>query len=444
MSFVVTGCFDFTANSKFQRDGKAQVDVELAVSMQLAALASGLNQSDNTKGDLLDGCQQAWAKDNLPVGIRSVSISRGTRGEMMTCTARFVVDDPVKAAAAWKPPADRDEGLKISRFSFEQLSPKAYRLAADLEASPTRNDPANDQNPFMAGFLAAMAGHYITVSMTADRIENTTGELSNEARTVTWKLPITMLMSPPVGFRQEIRADIIYDNQSWFDRLLESVGLGGTSSPPPAQAKAPLAPFDEKAEARTKLAADLLTSQKQLVGAQAALQQAQDELQAADRSLAEKRVLTEQITVANARFWYSAQRFGSDEPVISFTLENKGKIAIKRIFMEGTLQTPGRSVPWLKETFNSEVPGGIEPGEKHKFDLAPNRFGEWGKVPKDVVGTAVLTLRLVAFEDPSGQKLGDESESLSKRAKAEERKGELEGRVKSLENRIGELTQQLK
>jgi hypothetical protein len=419
------------------------VDVELAVSMQLASLASGLNQGNNTKGDLLSGCQQAWAKDNLPTGIRSVSISRGTRGEMMTCTARFIMDDPVKVAATWKPPTARDEGLNISRFSFERLSPKAYRLAAALEASTVRNDPAKDQNPFMAGFLAAMAGHYVTVSMTADRIENATGELSNEARTVTWKLPITMLISPPAGFRQELRADIIYDNQSWFDRILESVGLGGTPGMPPAQAKAPPAPIDERAEARTKLAADLLTSQKQLVEAKAALQQAQDELQDADRGLAEQRALTERIAVADARFWFHAQQIGGDEPIISFTLENNGKIAIKRVFMEGTLQTPGRSVPWLKETFNSEVRGGIEPGEKHKFDLAPNRFGEWGKVPKDAVGTAVLTLRLLAFENPSGQKLGDESELLAKRTKAEERKGDLEGRLKSLEIRIGELTKQL-
>src|SRR5262249_44093685 len=150
-----------------------------------------------------------------------------------------------------------------------------------------------------------------------------------------------------------------------------------------------------------------------------------------------------QITVSDARFWYQAQRYGRDEPVISFTLDNKGRIAIKRIFMEGTLQTPGRSVPWLKETFNHEVRGGIEPGEKQKFDLAPNQFGEWGKVPKEAAGTAVLTLRVVAFEDPSGKKLGDDSEFVARRQKAEDRKGELEQRVRSLETKIIDLTKQL-
>jgi hypothetical protein len=61
-----------------------------------------------------------------------------------------------------------------------------------------------------------------------------------------------------------------------------------------------------------------------------------------------------------------------------------------------------------------------------------------------VVGTAVLTLRLIAFEDSSGQKLGDESEFVVKRAKAEERKAELDRRKQSLESRIGELTKQLR
>lgn len=443
MALAVAGCFDFTADSKFQRDGKAQVDVELAVSMQLAAIASGLKQGDSGKSDQLSACQDAWAKDNLPPGIHLLSISKGTRGEMMTCTARFEVDDPVKAAAAWSPPADREEGLKVTRFSFERLSPKAYRMVAALEAGPIKNDAAKEQNPFMAGFLAAMTGHYITVSMTADRIENTTGQLGNEARTVTWKLPITMLVNPPAGFKQELRADIVYDNQSWFDHILESVGLGETRNTPAPQAKTQLTPIDPKAEERTRLAADLLTSQKQLGEAKTELQQAQDELRTTDRSLAEQRALRDQVPVGNARFWYHAQQYGSDEPVISFMLENKGKIAIKRIFMEGTLQTPGRSVPWLKETFNSEVRGGIEPGEKRQFDLAPSRFGEWGKVPKDVVNGAVLTLRLIAFEDPSGQKLGDESELQAKRLKGESNKSELEQRVRSLESRISELEKQL-
>ena len=62
VSLALTGCFDFAANSKFQRDGTAQVDVELAVSMQLAAFAAGVGKNDGSSGDPLKNCQDSYGE----------------------------------------------------------------------------------------------------------------------------------------------------------------------------------------------------------------------------------------------------------------------------------------------------------------------------------------------------------------------------------------------
>ena len=229
--------------------------------------------------------------------------------------------------------------------------------------------------------MAAMAGHYITISITADRVENATGEVSNESRTVTWKLPVSMLMIPPPEFRQDIRADIIYDSQSWFDHLLSSVRFWKFTERPGDHAQSQQSPIvDAKKEQRSQLAAELLSSQKLLNEAKTSLVEAQSELEAANRRLAEQQALIEKILITKPRFWFNAQKYGPDQAVISFTLENKTTIAIKGISMEGTLQTPGRSVPWLKDSFSHDIKGGVEPGERREFDLTPNMFGEWGKV----------------------------------------------------------------
>jgi hypothetical protein len=129
-----------------------------------------------------------------------------------------------------------------------------------------------------------------------------------------------------------------------------------------------------------------------------------------------------------------------NEPVLSFTITNKGDVPAKRIFLEGTLQTPGRAVPWVKDSFNYEIPGGLEPNESQRLDLAPNMFSDWGKVPQDAVDGAVLTLILTAFEDASGKRFGQDEEDADRVAA---RRKALEDAIQELQRRIADLQKQL-
>ena len=119
------------------------------------------------------------------------------------------------------------------------------------------------------------------------------------------------------------------------------------------------------------------------------------------------------------------------QPVVSFTIQNKGNIPLKRIFLEGNLQTPGRAVPWIKDSFSYEIRGGLEPNETQSLNLAPNMFSDWGKVPQDAVAGAVLTLTLTAFEDASGKRFGQDTGDSDRAARSVFRKDRKSTRLNS-------------
>lgn len=109
------------------------------------------------------------------------------------------------------------------------------------------------------------------------------------------------------------------------------------------------------------------------------------------------------FVVSEARFYKELDVLGLRNPAIELSIENKTTHPISRAYFKGTLATPGRSVPWLEEDFNYEIPGGLEPGEKVKWSLSPNRFSSWGSV--DVPPDAVLTVEVVKLDGANKETL---------------------------------------
>jgi hypothetical protein len=189
---------------------------------------------------------------------------------------------------------------------------------------------------------------------------------------------------------------------------------------------------DERKKARD---AALAVYREQLAKAKAALNDGRIQTGEAQRARAEQQVILQSVKVSNARFAYQKSGF-LDEPTISFTISNQGTIPLKRIFMHGRVQTPGRAIPWVDADFNYEFPGGLEPKETKTLNLSPNMFSDWGKVPKEAAKGTVLDLALTAFEDASAKKYGRDAaseESISEREKA------LEDGIKTLEDKIKQL-----
>ena len=110
--------------------------------------------------------------------------------------------------------------------------------------------------------------------------------------------------------------------------------------------------------------------------------------------------------MSKSRFYQKAQAYGlGNQPIIEITVNNGTGSAVARAYFKGTIASPGRSVPWLVESFNYSISGGLEPGETQSWSLAPNQFSDWGKVeaPKD----AIFTVTVERLDGADGKPLFD-------------------------------------
>jgi hypothetical protein len=119
----------------------------------------------------------------------------------------------------------------------------------------------------------------------------------------------------------------------------------------------------------------------------------------------EDRVKLASFEVKRSRFYKrkSGTYYITEEPIIELTVRNGTDKAISRAYFTGTLSSPNRTIPWLKDDFNYSISGGLEPGEEATWFLSPNMFSEWGtvKAPSD----AVLTVEVKQLDDANGEEL---------------------------------------
>lgn len=222
---MLSGCFEASADGKFQPNGAVEMAVELGVSAQFLAMA----QNKPGEAGLLESCGTIQRHDEVPKGMKVLSASRGTKGDKITCKVVLLIDDPVAAASEFKRAAKDDDPLIIDAISITRLGSGGYRLLAAIEANPQAVQPAGNNNSGMEAMGRAMAvamtaNHYLSLSVTAQRIEKATGEMSVDGRTSTWKLPVSLLVAPVAGFRQDIKADIIF-SETWIDKARRFIGL---------------------------------------------------------------------------------------------------------------------------------------------------------------------------------------------------------------------------
>jgi hypothetical protein len=117
------------------------------------------------------------------------------------------------------------------------------------------------------------------------------------------------------------------------------------------------------------------------------------------------KIMLAKFEVKRSRFYKRKQGtyYVTEEPIIELTVMNGTDKAVSRANFTGTLASPHRSVPWIKDNFNYKISGGLEPGEEVTWYLAPNMFSDWGKVdaPKD----AVLTVEVKQLDGPNGEEM---------------------------------------
>lgn len=118
---------------------------------------------------------------------------------------------------------------------------------------------------------------------------------------------------------------------------------------------------------------------------------------------AEARTHLAKFEVVRSRFYKQKRDFLGAEPIIELTVRNGTGQAVSRAYFVGTLASPNRSVPWLKDEFNYSISGGMEPGEEAHWKLSPNMFSNWGKV--DAPADAIFTVTVEQVDGADGKPL---------------------------------------
>ena len=208
----------------------------------------------------------------------------------------------------------------------------------------------------------------------------------------------------------EVRASLPEATRSQFDSALQmlafsEVSLGSIL----AEGATPGALLGKmKDQLEGKSAADVIATADSIRTAHEAKER--------DQALQEIRELEEQkgkadqarqdlakFVVVRSRFYTRRDALDMTEPVIELTVRNGTSHPISRAYLMGTLATPGRSVPWLKDSFNYRIRGGLEPGEQASWTLSPGMFSDWSRA--HAPGDAVLTVEVVRLDGPDDKPL---------------------------------------
>lgn len=214
---------------------------------------------------------------------------------------------------------------------------------------------------------------------------------------------------------ERVRSSLPEDRRAKFDEAVATIGmskidLGGAlaaamagKTPNPEQmigeAKAAL---NGKTADEIIAAADKIVAERKAKERDAALKEIAELVKERDAAKLAAAELAK-FEILRAKFSQQKDFIGMKQPRIELRVKNGTGKSISRAYFVGTLSSPGREVPWLKEDFNYPIAGGIEPGEEKTWQLAPNSFSPWGAVdaPKD----AGLNVTVTRLDGPDGEPL---------------------------------------
>jgi len=212
---------------------------------------------------------------------------------------------------------------------------------------------------------------------------------------------------------KKARASLPAEKRQKFDEAVMVVslkevagaGLSALATQSPAQL-----PARASAKLHGKTALEIIAEADAIGAERAVRERAQalseiKELETKRERTAAVRVELRKFEVSRSRLHLVPQPFGRPRPVIEISVKNGMNDTVARAYFKGTVASPGRAVPWIKEDFSYQIAGGVEPGETADWSLAPSPFGAWGKadVPKD----AIFTVEVVKLDGPDGQVLYD-------------------------------------
>ncbi|MBN9222727.1 MAG: hypothetical protein J0I79_32750 [Mesorhizobium sp.] len=185
----MSGCFDLEQDLAFRRDGTATANVRIAVDATALAMAKDVNSK--------------WCSTEKLLSSKGITgtAERTTEGRDEVCTVSFsgTTDDLVAALSNANIGGDKRQGVQLNRVG------ENYEFIVNFPSLKPTDKYAND--PMAQGLrtliLAKMSGRRIAWAVTAPRIIETSGTISEDGRTATYSRPLASVLSSdqPTTFR---------------------------------------------------------------------------------------------------------------------------------------------------------------------------------------------------------------------------------------------------
>jgi uncharacterized protein DUF6694 len=202
-----------------------------------------------------------------------------------------------------------------------------------------------------------------------------------------------------------VREALTQEQRARFDSALQVLAFSqfdlGAVFTQPAAVTAGKLETDVKALLNGKTGAQVIAAADSIIRARDAKEMR--ELEARKDSADRARTDMQRFVVVRSRFYKRPSAFGLSDPIVELTVRNGTGHAISRAYFLGTLASPGRSVPWVKDEFSYQIRGGLEPGEEASWRLSLNMFGDWGSVKAP--SEAILTVEVVRLDGADGNTL---------------------------------------
>jgi hypothetical protein len=186
---LVAGCFDIKQDLKFRSDGTATANIRIAVDASLLAMAK---RSDSK-----------WCSSDKLLSASGIvgNAEQTTAGGDEICSLSFSgrTDDFIAALSNASVGGDKKQRVELNRVGED------YEFVVNFPSLKPTNKHADD--PMVQGFktilLANMSGKSIAWTVTAPRIIESSGTISEDGRTATYSRPLASALSSdkPTTFR---------------------------------------------------------------------------------------------------------------------------------------------------------------------------------------------------------------------------------------------------
>ncbi|MDX8465715.1 hypothetical protein RFM26_08470 [Mesorhizobium sp. VK23B] len=201
---LLVGCFDMRQDLEFRSDGTATAKMRIAVDAALLAMAK---QSESKWCDA--------SKLSSSSGVAGTA-EQSTEGGDEVCSLTFSgkIDDLIAALSKASFGDGKKQGVQLNRLG------ENYEFVVDFPSFKSAGSQANDPmaKGMQALLLAKMSGRSLAWTVTAPRIIETSGKISDDGRTATYSRPLASAFSSddPTIFR----AVVSLEPPGMFERFL--------------------------------------------------------------------------------------------------------------------------------------------------------------------------------------------------------------------------------